>query len=70
MQAIRKRVYKSRLQIVWRNRFPVRRERTVGVLVLVENGQRRASHSLVQRLVRFFGLSVLSEALWRVRSLP
>jgi len=70
MQAIRKSAYRAKLQIVWRNRFPVRREKRAGVLLLVEKEQQIASNSWVQRLIRFFRLSVLCKALWHVRSLP
>jgi len=64
MQAIRKSAYRSTLQIVWRNRFPVEREKRAGVLVLLARDQRLASRGWVQKLFRFCGLSALFEALW------
>jgi len=45
MQAIEKSAYRSTLQIVWRNRFPVRSEKREGVLVLVSKKQRFASRN-------------------------
>jgi len=70
MQAIEKSAYRSTLQIVWRNRFPVRSEKREGVLVLVSKKQRFASRNWAPRLITLFGLTVLCKALWHVRSVP
>jgi len=70
MQAIQKSANTSTLQIVWRNRFPLRLEKRAGVLVLVSKKQRFASRNWASGLVTLFGLTVLCKALWHVRSLP
>ena len=70
MQALQKSPYRSRLQIVWRNPFPVRQEKGAGVLLLLARDRRVASRSSMRRLIKLFGLSALFVALWHVRSLP
>jgi hypothetical protein len=64
MLAIQKSVRRSKIELVWRNRFPVRWERSSGPPVLVVKNDRVATPNWLQSLIRFCGLVLDTKALW------
>lgn len=64
MLAILKPAHRPRLEIVWRNWFPVRRERSSAALVALGRDGRFASANWLQKLITRCGLSSISGCLW------
>jgi hypothetical protein len=63
MLAIHKSARRSKIEIVWRNRFPVRLERSSGPPVLVIRNARATTPTWLQSLIRFCGLSSICKGL-------